>query len=260
MNHASAPKVVIQGLWVGDRLPVMQQLSVASFLANGHDFHLYTYSELHDVPPGTIVKDAGEVIPQSEVFKNARQSTFAAFSDFFRYKLLLDRGGWWSDVDMVCLRPFDFAAPYVFSSEHDLSYESINSGVIKAPAGSEVMAYAWETCLRKDRAHLNWKEVGPDLLASAVRRYSLDRYVQPAIAFCALPMDLWHTVVEPSHLFEFQSNTYSVHLWHEFWRRAEWDVDEDYAPGCLYEQFRTLFLRKERIAETHNRFRLLEPA
>jgi hypothetical protein len=61
-----------------------------------------------------VVRDANEIIAETHVFKNARQNTFAAFSDFLRYKLLLDRGGWWVDVDTICLRPFDFEDDYVF--------------------------------------------------------------------------------------------------------------------------------------------------
>ncbi len=153
---------VMQGLWVGDRLPTMQQISIASFLANGHEFHLYTYSKLRDVPEGTVIRDAEEIIPRSQVFRNAKANTFAAFSDFFRYKLLLDRGCWWVDVDMVCLRPFLFDDEYVFSSELDLCRERTNSGVIKTPMGSELVAYTWDVCQKKDKQNLAWDEVGPE--------------------------------------------------------------------------------------------------
>lgn len=251
-------KVVIQGLWVGDRLPVMQQLSVASFLANGHDFHLYAYSELANVPRGAVLKDAAEIIPQSEVFKNARFSTFAAFSDFFRYKLLLDRGGWWADVDMVCLRPFEFEDPFVFSSEHELALEQTNTGVIKAPPGSDVIAYAWESCNKKDKAKLAWDEVGPTLLREAVRKFGLQRFVRPAIAFCPLPSYLWKSVLSPSEQFRFQASTFAIHLWHELWRREDFDINATYAPGCLYEQLKAVYLFNQPNAQAKKPFQVLD--
>lgn len=37
----------------------------------------------------------------------------------FRYKLILERGGWWVDLDTVCLRPFDLDLEHVFASEPD---------------------------------------------------------------------------------------------------------------------------------------------
>ncbi len=36
---------VFQSLWIGAELSAMEQLSIRSFLANGHEFHLYTYQE-----------------------------------------------------------------------------------------------------------------------------------------------------------------------------------------------------------------------
>ena len=32
---------VIQSLWIGDRLSVMERLCIQSFLDQGHQFHLY---------------------------------------------------------------------------------------------------------------------------------------------------------------------------------------------------------------------------
>ena len=53
---------IIQGLWIGPELSVMEQLSIASFLRNGHEYHLYVYDELKHVPSGTILKDANQNI------------------------------------------------------------------------------------------------------------------------------------------------------------------------------------------------------
>ena len=55
--------MVIQSLWVGDRLRTMERLCISSYLRNGHDFHLYTYNPVEGIPDGTVVKDANEVMP-----------------------------------------------------------------------------------------------------------------------------------------------------------------------------------------------------
>jgi len=254
---AFQPLPAIQGLWVGAPLPVMQQLCIASFLAHGHPFHLYTYAPVGAVPAGTTMLDANRIIPAHDVFKNARQETYAAFSDLFRYKLLLDVGGWWSDLDMVCLRPFTFEQPYVFSSERELCCENANTGVIKSPRGCDLMQFAWALCQTRDRNKLDWGEVGPDLLAYAIERFSLHDYIQPAAAFCALPAERWSSITEPHRRFCFASNTHAIHLWHELWRRAGWNVSTRYAPGCLYEQLQDLFLRKQFIPEAQRCYELL---
>src|SRR5258706_6206464 len=37
---------IIQGLWIGPTLSQMEQLSIASFLANGHEYHLFVYDDV----------------------------------------------------------------------------------------------------------------------------------------------------------------------------------------------------------------------
>ena len=46
------------GLWVGDTLSTMERLSIASFLAQGYEYHLYVYQTVSNVPRGTILKAA----------------------------------------------------------------------------------------------------------------------------------------------------------------------------------------------------------
>ncbi len=37
---------VIHSLWIGTQLSTMEQLSISSFLKNGHRFHLYVYDDV----------------------------------------------------------------------------------------------------------------------------------------------------------------------------------------------------------------------
>src|SRR4051794_17882417 len=84
----------VQSLWIGPELSVMEQLSIRSFLANGHPFHLYVYSDVRGIPDGADVRDAREILPESMIFQYSEYKTVAGFANYFRYKLLLDRGGW----------------------------------------------------------------------------------------------------------------------------------------------------------------------
>jgi hypothetical protein len=234
---------VIQGLWIGDALSVMEQLSVASFLRNGHEYHLYVYEEVRDIPAGTVVKDAAEILPPSSIFQYRQRPSYAGFANFFRYKLLLERGGWWADADAVCLRPFDFPSEYVFASELRHGLEVVTSGVIKAPAGSEVAAYAWGVCQSKKTEDLVWGETGPRLIAEAVGRFSLEEYMQPYRAFCPLGFPDWHKVLEPGCAeTAFDETTYAVHLWNEMWRAAGRDKNGQYHPDSLYERLKRRYL------------------
>src|SRR5438105_1989553 len=89
---------VIQGLWVGERLSVMERLSIASFLHHGHAYHLYTYGPVAGLPAGAVRQDARAILPESMIFQYRDHASYAGFSNYFRYKLLLERGGWWVDT------------------------------------------------------------------------------------------------------------------------------------------------------------------
>ena len=229
---------MIQGLWIGPELSVMEQLSIGSFLKNGHEYHLYTYDQLPKVPPGTVIRDANEILPRSSIFQYRDQASYAGFSNFFRYKLLLERGGWWADTDLVCIIPFNFTEAHVFGSEMCDGREVVASGILKAPAGSEAMAYAWTVCQSKDPAKLRWGETGPKLVAEVVDKYSLHRYVKPHHIFCPIAYLDWRDVLRPESRELLYETSYAVHLWNEMWRAAGQDKNAAYDPNCLYEQLK----------------------
>jgi mannosyltransferase OCH1-like enzyme len=233
---------IIQGLWIGPELSVMEQLSISSFLLNGHDYHLYVYDDVKDVPAGTVVMDAREILPSSRIFQYKHRPSYAGFANFFRYKLLLDTGGWWADSDTICLRPFDFPGEYVFSTEIDhKGREVVNIGVIKAPPGSEVMAYAWNVCQRKNPARLVWGETGPKLMAKAVKKFGLDEYKMSHQAFCPIDYEEWHKVLQPGFELSFDERIYAIHLWNEMWRMAGQDKNARYHESCIYENLKRTY-------------------
>lgn len=232
---------IIQGLWIGSELSVMEQLSISSFLHNGHDYHLYVYDDLKYIPAGTVIMDASKILPSSRIFQYKHRPSYAGFSNFFRYKLLLERGGWWADSDTICLKPFDFPDEYVVSAEiNHRGREVVNNSVIKAPAGSVVMAYAWDICQRKNPARLVWGETGPKLMAKAVKKFGLERYKRTHQTFCPIDYEEWRKVLQPG--FElFDKRTYAIHLWNEMWRLAGQDKNAEYHQNCLYEYLKRTY-------------------
>ncbi|HEU4387710.1 MAG TPA: glycosyltransferase [Blastocatellia bacterium] len=237
---------IIKGLWIGPELSAMEQLSIRSFLANGHEYHLYVYDDVANVPPGTIIKDGNEILPASMIFQYKEHKSYSAFSNFFRYKLLFERGGWWCDTDIVCLRPFDFTEEYVFSSESGPRGEVIASGVIRVPPGSQVMGYAWQICQQKDVGELRWGEVGPRLVAEAVKQLSLDRFVHSTETFCPVSYTDWQCVLDGASVPDFGDSTYAVHLWNEMWRRAGADKNATYQQSCLFEKLKMVYAARLR--------------
>jgi hypothetical protein len=239
---------IIQSLWIGDRLSAMEQMCISSFLAHGHTFHLYTYHPLENIPEGTVRMDAHEILPESSIFKYNGYATYAGFANFFRYKLLLERGGWWVDMDLISLRPFDFPQPYVFSSELDFDGPHVNVGAIKVPPQSAVMSYAWSHCSELDPKQLKWGQTGPLLTAEAVEAHALQQHVHAPHVFCPVLLADWAKLFDPRARWDFGEETYAVHLWNELWRRENQSKNGTYADGCLYETLKRRYLR--RVAST----------
>src|SRR5262245_47925156 len=232
---------IIQGLWIGSELSVMEQLSIASFLQNGHEYHLYIYDEMKNIPAGTVIKNASEILPATRIFQYKHFPTYAGFANFFRYKLLLERGGWWADTDTICLRPFDFPEEHVFATEKVDELEIVTSGIIKAPIGSRVMAYAWEVCQTKKPEQLSWGETGPRLMDEVVKKLSLEPYKKPYHFFCPLSYYEWHKVLEPE-VGVLDDRSYAIHLWNEKWRATDQDKNAQYNQACLYERLKRIYL------------------
>ena len=236
---------IIQTLWVGDRLSTMEQLSLASFVKNGHEVHLYTYSDVENVPEGVAIKDGNEILPESMIFMYKDHKSYSAFSNYFRYKMLYDKGGYWVDTDMVCLKKFDFNTPFVFSSEEVLPLDEgnthINAGVIKAPKGSPVTKHAYDTCMSKEKDKLVWGEIGPRLVKSTVEKFNLHQFVKDYKTFCAIPGCRWALLIEPNR-WEPDENAYAIHLWNEMWRRSGANKDEAYHQNSLYEKLKKKYL------------------
>ena len=135
----------VQSVWIGDHLGKLEQLSICSFLANGHPFHLYTYGMVTDVPAGTVIMDADAILPRKRIFRrrDATHRVYANFTDWFRWELLYRRGGWWVDIDTICLRPFYFEQEAVFMSD--------SPAVLKFPIGHQITKLLANHCARPAR-------------------------------------------------------------------------------------------------------------
>ena len=84
---------VIQGLWIGGALSKMEQLSIQSFLDNGHEYHLYTYGTVENIPKGAIIKNGEDILVKEHIF-TYKNGSYSAFSNLFRFVLLYKKGGY----------------------------------------------------------------------------------------------------------------------------------------------------------------------
>ncbi|MEQ1693055.1 MAG: hypothetical protein ABMA00_17330, partial [Gemmatimonas sp.] len=161
------------------------------------------------------------------------------------YKLLAERGGWWVDADVVCLRRFDFSNDVVLGAEvigPDAEGLIVSSAVIRQPVGGALASWAWEECQHVDPQHLQWGQVGPRLLQRGVETLGLQLHVRPHTAFSPVPWFSCRDFVDPDIRIPLTADAYAVHLWHQMWVHHGIDPDEAQPAACLYEQLKGRFL------------------
>lgn len=162
--------VVFQGFWHGPPLGHLRAACLQSFLDLGHQFQLYTYRKFNDIPLGVEVFDANTVIPESEIleFFNpnlSHRSDLGPFSDLFRVKLLCEKGGWWCDVDTICLSADIPEVEQAWSLEHPLlNPDEVSNGQVCLQRGSPMARELYRRCLEISRGPLAQREsMGPHL-------------------------------------------------------------------------------------------------
>lgn len=233
---ARKPLPVIQGLWYGSTaLGQMERLSIESFLRHGHDYHLYSYDNITNLPQGAVQKEARDIHPTFEMIKNRDGKMLgAAFSDLFRYKLLHDKGHFWADLDVVCIRPFDFDDAVVLAAERhrpnvQLKYPidaqaniGINCNVMKFPERSPEMAYCYEEALHFDRSKLVFGEIGPELTTRCALKFKLQPFIKPPETFNPVNYFDFRDLVNPRRKPTFSQATYAIHLWSGAWGNRTW--------------------------------------
>ncbi len=210
----------IHGLWIGKKLSKIELLCIQSFIDNGHRFHLWVYDDIEtQLPKELIIENAEEIINKKDVFcyKNKNQfghgkGSYAGFSDVFRYKLLYEKGGWWVDMDVVCLKYLEFENEYVFRTHHDFA---MVGNIMKCPKGSKLMIDCYNEAYKLvDADNKDWN-LPISILNKYVQKYGYERYI---IEFTN--PDSWH-YLRKMFIGKFQApqHWYAVHLLNEEWRR-----------------------------------------
>lgn len=233
---------VVRSLWIYGDLSNNEILGISSYLYHGHEFYLYSYNPILNPPAGVTIKDANDIIPESFIFKDSHGS-LAAFSDWFRFKLLYDYGGWWVDIDTVCLQPLNLLQPYCFSSEYDNKGSLwLNATCIKSKPKAEFLKDCLDFIDKKGSKEVSFGDYGLTLFRQKMAKYEYNDYQQSAITFCPINwFDIAKLITKTPYSFSMQ--TYTIHLWNEIWRRGYLDKNAIYHPESIYERLKSKYIQ-----------------
>ena len=265
MNAKNLTREPVQSLWIGDSLSAVERLCVASFLAHGHPFHLYAYDEVGNLPSGATLCNAREILPAENVFRNRigkATGSLTGFSDWFRWRLLLLRGGWWVDMDLICLRPFLFPDEIVFGAQNE---ELVALGAIRIIPEHPLMRIMdklaqfphsrapWDSPIDRLRKltrrirrgggpdSIRFGENGVLAMRRAVAHCDLTSRVQPPPCFYPIQPTEWREVFRPGSAEKLTprlTGSFALHLWNERMRRKDFDKNGNFPPDSLFERIR----------------------
>lgn len=240
-GHEGAPRSKLKplnALWVGNELSYLEQLCLVSGLAAGHHFRLYSYEpgNLRGVPSGIELHDAAEVMPRERMITYAGTTSFALGSNFWRYEMLGRGFGYWVDLDVLLLKPFDFTDDYVFGWERQ---GTINTAVMLAPPDSKLVhdlrrvpkpgaCPEWYGPRRKlqfyfDRLrgrpngieHLQWGTFGPLMFTYLLKKHGLTHFASPPEVFYPIDWRDARALYGPAPELEamLSTETHAIHLY-----------------------------------------------
>jgi hypothetical protein len=210
-----------QSFWWGARLTPYEWLCLLSFVRNGHAFKLYSFDSSLSVPPGVTVCDASEIFSEKEFFvysEEPGQGSPSAFSNIFRYKLLVEKGGWWVDTDVVCLSA-EFPAYKRFFAFQDATI--VNGAVLYFQPYDQIMIRCLEEALVLGKK-VRWGESGPFLLTRVLSELGALHLAQEAQICYPLLYTEALDALRPQMLLptsERLTGSLFLHLWNEIIRR-----------------------------------------
>jgi hypothetical protein len=248
-------KIIVQSLWIGPPLSDLEILSINSFIKCGHSFHLYVYDTVENIPKGIKVLDANQILPLAEL--EVLKKDKLPFSDIFRYKMLYEKGGYWVDLDMICLKKLNFKEKYIFSSERTIQKGGLrnrkgtftsNIGILKAPRKSPFYLKVYLECMKKIKKR--GRALKPIefmvLMKKYIAEFELEKYIKPPEYFC--PLDWWNTkeafyppccpdkyAVPGYQIKDMLRHSYTIHMWRSLMRKKKINPNSDYSPDSLYE-------------------------
>lgn len=253
---------VIQSLWIGGQLSKVEQLCIQSFIDHGHEFHLYAYEEIKNAPKATRIFDARDIAAENTIFKYEDgwgKGSVSGFADLFRLLLIQKKGGWWVDMDVICLKEFDFTTDTVFCSSYEREYGNLaNNCVFKCPAESPFVNYCIDEIAKIDLKTMSFGLAGPFLFQKAVKELELKNKLVPYNYFNPIAwknvgelilgkmgtVDKLKELVRPftkpatMHGRKITKDSNAVHFWNEVWRSSHFDKNETYSASSLFEKLK----------------------
>jgi hypothetical protein len=254
------PQPEVRLFWTGPQLSPYEELSLASFVAAGARVFLYSRDKTLRLPDGVERVDLDELLTgelHHFTFPDGDRSA-ALHSDLFRYMAIEQFGGWYADLDVICIgdRLPDCKVYLARESEW-----LINGAVMKFPPHAPFITAAIEESIKllpdaAPGAPISARiSIGPELVTRLVKDYALDHLILPRANAYEITYDEIPLMFDPRFCDELNARVAGkdfVHLWNEIWRRVR--IPKSYGPPAgsfldgLFRRFGIEFPEEGRLS------------
>ncbi|CAM5432086.1 Mannosyltransferase OCH1 OS=Afipia felis OX=1035 GN=NCTC12722_02768 PE=4 SV=1 [Afipia felis] len=238
MNSASLQpcRDEVRFFWVGPPLSFYEILSLKSFLRAGARVILYAYDRDLSVPDGVELHDAADVLPIDVLhrYNAGHPDAWARHSDLFRYVMLEKFGGWYADLDVVCLAD---RLPQEETYFGRAGETRVFASLLKFPKGFPALR---DVILEAERILPEAGEVksdvartviGAPLLGRILQRHRLDRLAKPERDAYAVPFNEALGFFDPGQCEALKArlaDSAFAHFWNGAWNRLR--IPRNYGP------------------------------
>ena len=231
------PPPLLNCLWIGARLTVLERACIRSARRVGHEVRLWCYDEPEGVPEGVALADAADILPRESIIRH-KSGSVALFANWFRYELQRRGMGIWVDADHYFVRSIIPSGPYLLALE---APDMINNGILRLPADSPLISELiapfdrhqvpwWLPLRHRIGAHVRklrtgapglaempWGSLGPKALTAIARRHRLFHLAAAPAIYSPVPWQQARWLTDPRRSLDewLREETVTVHLWNE---------------------------------------------
>jgi len=226
--------------WNGNSLPPLAWVCLKSFVEHGHRINLFSYERI-DVPSGVRLLDATKIFDRERLF--FFQNSVAAFTDLFRYELILRTGDWWVDADVLCVGSDIPECDWAWAWQ---DAATINGAVLKFPRQYPLFEELLKKAAAASANMSEWPEIGPHMLTAVIPGLDCENQFGTREGF--YPIHWLETFLfwlpHQEHLILAKSKqAHFIHLWYSMFERM--GIDLSFAPP-QNSFLATLYSRDER--------------
>jgi hypothetical protein len=245
INEDKNPNNIIHFLWIGTELSNLELLSLESHIQNNYTCYLWTYQDILNVPKHILIKDANEIVDESKIFTykvGNFSGSLAGFADYFRLNVIHKYGGWWKDIDNVCLNYFELQSEYLFATEkkrNNLIDLAISSFFCHKNTKLLEECIQISNTILDTKKNIWWGEIGASLMSKLIKLKNLNCYYVPYNYFCPINWYEARNIYIANNLCsdinsKLYYNSYNIHMYNEMIRRLKIDKNKPQKYSLYY--------------------------